>query len=172
MATTNIAYSADAAIAVTQWGTGLAAGQWATSAIFDNTSTLYMDLLVGGIIELDATTPVLGDTLDIYVGALYDKDTTTTPGGGIDSLMDPGTPAEEVEDVDFVKANLILFKSVSVEATTPAVAQGYQFNPVAVAQFFGGTLPQKIYFLLHNNTAGTLAAGSALNSVGVTYVTA
>jgi len=172
MAETKITYSADAAIAVTQWGTGLTAGQFATSAIFDNTTLLYMDLLVGGIIELDATTPIAGDSLDIYIGALYDKDVTSTPGGGIDSLMDPGTPAEEVEDTDFVKANLILFKSVQVEATTPATAQGYQFNPQACAQFFGGVLPQKIFFVLHNNTAGAVAAGSALNSVGVTYTTA
>jgi len=171
MATTNIAYSADAAIAVTQWDTGLAGGQFATSAIFDNTTTKYIDLLVGGLIELGATTPLVGETLDIYIGALYDKDTTSTPGGGIDSLMDPGTPAEEAEDVDFVKANLILFKSVSVEATTPAIAQSYAFNPTACAQFFGGILPQKIYFLLHNNTGGTLVTGSALNSVGITYVT-
>ena len=160
-----------AAIAVTLWSTGLAGGEFATSAIFDNTSTNYIDLLVGGIIELDATTPLLGETLDIYIGALYDEATTTTAGGGIDALLDPGTPAEEVADVDFVLANLILFKSVSVEATTPAVAQGYVFNPTACAQFFGGILPQKIYFMLHNNTGGTLAAGSVLNSVGITYVT-
>jgi len=130
-----------------------------------------MDLLVGGLIELGASTPVIGDTLDIYIGALYDKDTTSTTGGTIDSRMDAGTPAEELEDVDFVKANLILFKSVSVEATTPAVAQSYAFNPQGCAQFFGGVMPQKIYFLLHNNTAGTLVAGSAMNSVGITYTT-
>lgn len=172
MAVTNITYSADASIAVTQWDTGLAPGESATSAIFDNTSTVYVDLLVGGIIELGATTPLVGETLDIYIGALYDKDTTSTPGGGIDSLMDPGTPAEEVEDTDFVRANLILFKSVALEITTPATAQGYQFNPTACAQFFGGIMPQKIYFLLHNNTGGTLVTGSALNSVGITYTTA
>ena len=172
MAETKITYAADAAIAVTNWSTGLAAGEWATSAIFDNTSSLYMDVLVGGILELDATTPLVGESLDIYIGALYDKDTTTTPGGGIDSLMDPGTPAEEVEDTDFVKANLILFKSVRLEETVPATAQGYQFNPQAVAQFFGGVLPQKIFFMLHNNTSGTCAAGAALNAVGITYTTA
>ena len=172
MAVTNITYSADAAIAVTAWDTGLAGGQFATSAIFDNTSTLYIDLLVGGLIELGATTPLVGETLDIYIGALYDKDTTTTPGGGIDSLMDPGTPAEETADTDFVLANLILFKSVALEVTTPATAQSYAFNPIACAQFFGGVLPQKIYFMLHNNTGGTLVTGSALNSVGITYTTA
>ncbi|MEE8306724.1 MAG: hypothetical protein V3R81_05620, partial [Gammaproteobacteria bacterium] len=61
---------------------------------------------------------------------------------------------------------------VAVEATTPAIAQSYAFNPQGVAQFFGGVMPQKIYFLLHNNTAGILVTGSALNSVGITYVTA
>ena len=171
MAETKITYSADTAIAVTEWDTSLVGGDFATSAIYDNTSNLYMDVLVGGIIELGATTPLLGESLDIYIGALYDKDVTSTPGGGIDSLMDPGTPAEETEDVDFVKANLILFKSVQVEATTPAIAQGYQFNPQSCAQFFGGVLPQKIYFMLHNNTGGTLVTGSALNLVGITYTT-
>ena len=171
MAVTKITYSADAAIAVTLWTTTLATQESATSAIFDNTGTNYMDLLVGGIIELDATTPLVGESLDIYIGALYDKDVTSTPGGGIDSLMDPGTPAEEVADVDFVRANLILFKSIQLEVTTPATAQGYQFNPQGCAQFFGGVMPQKIYFLLHNNTSGTLATGSALNSVGITYTT-
>ena len=155
MAETKITYGADVAVGVTAWSTSVTAGLTANSAIVDNTANLFMDLLVGGIIELGATTPVIGNSLDIYIGALYDKDTTTTPGGGIDSLMDPGTPAEEVAETDFVRANLILFKSVNVEATTPATAQGYQFNPQGCAQFFGGVLPQKIYFLLHNNTAGT-----------------
>lgn len=172
MTTTNIAYSADTAIAVSIWTTSLASGEWGTSAIFDNTSLKYVDALVGGIIELSATTPVAGDTMDIYIGALYDKDTTTTGTGGIDAVMDPGTPAEEVEDTGFVKNNLILFASVSVEETTPATAQGYNFGPKSVAQFFGGVMPQKIFFLLHNNTAAALATGSAINLVGITYTNA
>jgi hypothetical protein len=171
MAVTKIKYGADVPVAVTAWDTSLTTGLSATSAIVDNTSNLFMDLLVGGIIELGATTPVVGNTLDIYIGALYDKDTTTTPGGGIDSLMDVGTPAIETEDVDFVRSNLILFKSIGIELAVPATAQGYQFSPQGCAQFFGGILPQKIFFLLHNNTAGTLVAGSALNSVGITYET-
>ena len=171
MSITSITYSADEPIAVTAWTTTLLAGEKATSAIFDNTAKLYMDLLVGGIIELDATTPVVGNSLDIYVGALYDKDTTTTAGGGIDALLDPGTPAEEVADTDFVLANLILFKSIQIQATATFGDAGFVFNPQGVAQFFGGIMPQKIYFLLHNNTAGAIAAGSVLNGVGITYTT-
>ena len=172
MAVTKITYTDRGQLAVTQWGTALDSGDWATSAIHDNTSNLDIDILVGGLIELGNGTPVAGDTLDIYVGALYEKGASSTPGGGIDSLMDVGTPAEEVEDTDFVKANLILFQSVSVEATTPATLQSYAFNPMGVAQFFGGILPEKIFFMLHMNTAGNLIAGSALEVVGITYTTA
>jgi len=170
MAVTKITYSADAAIAVTEWDTTLAAGQYATSAIVDNTSNLYVDMLVGGILELDATTPVVGDTMDIYISAQYDTDTATTMTGGIDALFDAAT--EEAVDVAFVKANLILLTSVSVEATTPANAQGYNWGPIGVAQFFGGVMPQKFFLTLHNNTAGTMAAGPVVNSVGITYTTA
>ena len=68
MSVTKITYSADAAIPVTAWDTSLTTGLSATSAIFDNTTTLYMDLLVGGIIELGGTTPAVGDSMDIYIG--------------------------------------------------------------------------------------------------------
>ena len=92
MAVTNITYAADAAITISQWGTNLAAGEWATSAIFDNTSNVYMDVLVGGEIAASTGTGTLaaGETFDIYIGALYDKDTTTTAGGGIGTQLDPG----------------------------------------------------------------------------------
>ena len=169
MAITKITYAGDAGLAVTEWDATLAAGQWATSAIFDNASTLYVDVLAGGVLELDATTPVVGDTMDIYVAAQYDKDLAGSMGGGIDALL--VAAAELVEDVAFVKANLILVKSVSVEATTPANAQGYNWGPISIAQFFGGIMPQKFMLFLHNNTAGTMAAGPIVNLVGITYTT-
>ena len=135
MAETKITYDTDGSIAVTAWSTGLTTQLSATSAIFDNTSTLYMDVLVGGIIELDATTPILGDSLDIYIAGQY-SETALDMGGAIDALF--AAAGQEVEDVSWVKANMILMKSVQVEATTPAIAQGYHFNPMGVAQFFGG----------------------------------
>jgi len=169
MAVTNITYDTDAALAVTAWGTSLAPGEFATSAIFDNTSTLYMDVLCGGILELGATTPVVGDTLDIYIAGQY-SETATDMTGGIDALFNAAT--EEVEDTAFVKANLILFVSSEVEATTPATAQGYHWGPAGVAQFFGGIMPKRFMLVLHNNTAGTMAAGSDVNTTGITFTTA
>lgn len=169
MAVTKVTYAADSALAVTEWDATLAGGEYATSAIYDNTSNLYMDVLVGGVLELDASTPVVGDTMDIYIVAQYDTDTATTMTGGIDALFDAAT--EEAADTAFVKANLILFESVNVEELTPATAQGYNWGPKGVAQFFGGVVPQKWMLVLHNNTGGTMAAGPVVNTVGITYTT-
>jgi len=33
-------------------------------------------------------------------------------------------------------------------------------------------MPQKFFLVLHNNTAGTMAAGSNVNAVGITYTSA
>ena len=167
MATSKIAYAADEAIAVTAWGTGLAATQYASSALFDNTTNLYVDVLVGGILQLDATTPVAGN---IYIAGNYQTATATDMTGGIDALFDAAT--EETADVGFNPLNLIFLTSVAVEATTPATAQGYHWGPVSVAQAFGGIMPQKFFLVLHNNTAGTMAASSNVNAVGITYTSA
>lgn len=159
-------YDTDASLAVTAWTTTLLAGETATSAIFDNTTTKYVDVLIGGILELDATTPVVGDTMDIYITGQY-SETATDMGGGIDALF--GAAGEEVVDVSFVRANLTLLAVVSVEATTPAVAQGYHWGPISVASAFGGVMPKRFMLALHNNTAGAMAAGCDVNTTGIQY---
>ena len=166
MAETKIKYGSDVALAVTEWDATLAAGEFATSAIFDNTTSKFMDVLVGGVLELDASTPVAGDTMDIYIVGQY-SGTATDMMAAIDALLNAAT--EVVEDTAFVKSNLTLLASVSVEATTPATAQGYHWGPIGVAQFFGGVMPQRFMLILHNNTAGTMAAGPDVNTVGITY---
>ena len=169
MAESKIKYNGDVALAVTAWSTGLAATEFATSAIFDNTTSLFHDVMVGGLLELDATTPVAGDTMDIYIAGQY-SDTTTDMMGGIDALFGPG--GEEVVDLAFVQNNLILFDSVSVEATTPATAQGYHWGPNSVANAFGGVMPKAFMLILHNNTSGTMAATPDCNTEGITYTSA
>ena len=163
---TTITYATDTALAVTEWDTTLAAGQYATSAIYDNTTTKYVDVLVGGVLEIDATTPVAGDTMDIYVSGQY-SETATDMTGAIDALLNAAT--EEVAEVAFVKANLKLLTSVAVEAGTPATAQGYHWGPESIAALFGGIMPKRFMLLLHNNTAGTMAAGPDVNATGITF---
>ncbi len=165
MAETKITYGSDVALAVTEWDATLAAGQFATSAIFDNTTSLFMDVLLGGVLELDAVTPVAGDTMDIYIVGQY-SGTAADMTGAIDALLNAAT--EEVEDTAFVKANLILLASISIESAVPATAQGYHWGPIGIAQFFG-QMPQRFMLILHNNTAGTMAANPDVNTVGITF---
>lgn len=164
MAEQNIKYGSDVSLAVTAWSTGLAATQYATSAIFDNSASLFMDVLLGGVLELDATTPVAGDTMDIFILTQY-SDTAADMSGGIDALL--GAAAEQVDSTDFVKQNLTQLVSVAVESAVPATAQGYHWAASVLATL--GYMPKSFMLLLHNNTAGTLATGSDVNTIGITY---
>lgn len=172
MAETKIKYAADAALTVTNWGTGLANGEYALSSVVDNSSDLFLDALVGGTIAASTVTGgpiVAGDTFDVYVVAQY-SDTATDIGGAIDALLGWGN--EEAEDTAFVKANLVLLASLHVQATTPDTTQDLHFGPVGIAQLFGGIMPKKWGLILHNNSAATLGAGSDANYIGITYETA
>ncbi len=173
MAVTKITYGADVALAVTAWGTGLTTGLAATSAIFDNSTDLFMDVLVGGEIDSATVTGTVaaGESYDIYIAGQY-SDTVTDMGGGIDALF--GAAGQEVEDTSWVKANMILFASINPEATNPDtdLPQTYHWNPRSVAQYFGGLMPKAFLLLLHNNTGASMGATNTVNTVGVTYTTA
>jgi hypothetical protein len=168
MATTTPNRAADSALTVTAWTTTLAAGEYASSALFD--SSALMDALVGGVIEADTVTGVMaaGETFDIYVMGQYSA-TATDLGGAIDTNM--GADGEESEDVAFVKANMILVKSISLEATAPDTAQGYHWGPRALAAYFNGVIPRAFLLVLHNNTGASLGSGSNVNVEGITYDT-
>lgn len=163
MAVITTTYASAVNLTVTQWGTNLAADQWGFSAIVDNTSDNYMDVLVGGLLEVGTTTPAAGDTLDIYVYGNYDTGTSSAIGGVIDALY-TGTDAEKTEGTDFQKENLYLLQVVSAEANV-----GYHWGPVGIAQAFGGTVPPKWGLILHNNGSATMAAGSLAEYIGITY---
>ena len=172
MTTTNIAYSADNAITATNWES-LVADDWASLPNVDNTSNLFVDVLVGGQIDLDTTTGTIaaGESFDIYVAARFDKDVTTSYSGGIDTALGAGD-STLTEDTEFTPHNLILLTSVRVEDTAPDVSQGYNWGPVSVAEAFGGRMPQHWMLMGHNNTGGTTTAATSttiVNYVGITY---
>lgn len=166
MATSKIAYTAAANLTVTSWGTGLAPGQIGASLIVDNQTSLYMDVLVGGILEIGTTTPVAGDTLDIYAYGIYDQATSSALTGGIDGLF-TGADEEETDGTDLILAHLPLVVSLEAESNI-----GIHFGPVAIAPLFGGIMPQKWGLVLHNNGSATMAAGSLAELVGIHYTSA
>lgn len=169
MAVTNLTYAADEAIVVTTWDS-LAADDWATSAAFDNTTSLYLDVLVGGEIAAAATTLAAGESFDIYVAARYDVDDANSYGGGLADAFG-ASDSTLTEDTEFTPLNLLFLGSVSIEATTPNTTQDYMFGPYSVAALFGGNIPQMFMLALHNNTGSSIGTGCAVNAVGVTYTT-
>lgn len=166
MTTINIAYAPFATIAVTAWTTTLAAGEYASSAIVDNTSNLYVDALVGGSVETGAS-HTAGDTFDLYVYANYDTGTSTDLTGGIDALF-AGADQEETEGTDFIVENLIHLATVVADGAN----NGYHFGPFSIAAAFGGTLPPKWGIVGHNNGTGALGSAGTLGYVGVEYTNA
>lgn len=176
MTTLKIAYAADAAIVATNWD-ALASSDWATLPAFDNTSTLYVDVLVGGKIHFDTVTGTIlaTDSFDIYVAALYDIDVASSYTGGIDTAFTEND-ATIAEDVEFTPLNLKLLISVKPEATTADTEQSYNWGPNSIASLFGGLMPQKFILVGHNNsTDAVLAAATSdhvVNVVGITYTNA
>lgn len=171
---TTITHAADAALTITNWSTGLAAGQFALSSVVDNDTDAYVDVLVGGEIAFksDTGTIITGDSYDIYVLAQW-KDLATAIGGAIDTALGWGN--EEAADTAFILANLSgqLIKSVSPQSATPDTTEDAHWGPIALAQFFGGVMPKDWGLMLHNNTNdSTLGAGSTANYIGITYTSA
>ena len=168
MAVTNITYSADTALAITLTAP-LTTGLWRSSANFDNSSTLYMDVLVGGMIGSLGTNWVAGDSVDIYAMANY-SDTTTDVGGARDAAYALGD-GDQTDQTDFIANNIgpLLFSIFPHDTETTNM--DYHWGPVSIAAAFGGTMPKDFHILIHNNASGSVDSGN-LNLIGVTYTSA
>jgi hypothetical protein len=166
MAETKVKYANAVNLTVASWGTGLAPGQIGASLIVDNATNLYVDVFVGGLLEIGTTTPAAGNTLDVYVYGRYDQATAAALTGGIDALF-TGADEEETDGTDLILAHLPLIASLEAESNI-----GIHFGPTAIAQFFGGVVPESWGLVLHNNGAATMAAGSLAEYIGVTYTSA
>jgi len=174
MTTLNIAYAADAAIVATNWD-ALASSAWATLPEFNNESTLYVDVLVGGAVHFDTATGTIlaADSFEIYVSAFYDTDIVTSLTGGIDALFNEDDASLTV-DVEFNPLNMNLLAVVKPEATTADIEQLYTWGPKSIARVFGGIMPQKFVLVGYNNsTDAVLDTGEHIvNVVGITYTNA
>ena len=174
MTTLKIAYAADEAIVATNLD-ALASSDWVTLPSVTNEVNLYVDGLVGGQIHFDTATGTIlaGDSVDIYIAALTDADTSTTGTGGIDTAFAAGD-ITIAEDVEFTPLNLKLIAVVKPEATSADTEQTYNWGPVSVAAAFGGLMPQIWFLTIHNNSAdAVLDTGEhVVNFVGITYTNA
>jgi len=169
MAVTNPTYATKAALTVTAWDS-LAADDWASSAALDNSSNLYMDVLIGGELAASATTLAAGESFDIYCAARYDADDANSYSGGLGDAFG-ANDSTLTEDTEFNPENLFFLISVGIENTAPDTTQDYMWGPTTIAQVFGGVLPLDVMLVLHNNTGSAMTTGNVCEYYGITYTT-
>lgn len=137
------------------------------SAEQDNTTDLYLDVLVEGRVTGHASTaPTVGQQIQVYVwGSNVSLGTTA-----IDTL--DGTSSAETLGHVAVAQSLRLAAVSTVTVATAALT--YYILPFSVAALFGGSMPKYWgLFVTHNHT-GTLAASQSNQfwKTGVTVTTA
>ena len=137
------------------------------SAEQDNTTDLYLDVLVEGRVTGHASTaPTVGQQIQVYVwGSNVSLGTTA-----IDTL--DGTSSAETLGHVAVAQSLRLAAVSTVTVATAALV--YYILPFSVAALFGGSMPKYWgLFVTHNHT-GTLAASQSNQfwKTGITVTTA
>lgn len=167
MADVKIAYAASSALTQTNLD-GLASsatwvGVWESAAI-DNSSNLYVDYLLTGVLQVESTGLSAGQ---IRVGVVAEQDDTTWP-----DVFDGTESAETITSVAIRDAVVKL--GVVITTTTDASAY-YPFGPISVASLFGGVLPRKFVVVISQSTGAALETTGDPNKVyikGVYYTVA
>ena len=142
-------------------------GYRSSAALNNNSSTNYVDCLVGGIVRV-GTLGATGGSISIYAYASYDGTEYT---GGLDSADGTvtwgTTPSTSI--VDGYQALVLL----GVVGTENADDDKYvRWGPFSIAQAFGGTVPPKWGIVIKNNTLAALHAtqtSSECQYTGVTF---
>ena len=162
MATGKLTYSSATSITITN--TSLAAAAYRESTAVDNSSTRYIDALVGGIIELGA----LGadGTIEIYAYGSYDGTNYTAGLTGTDGTITWGTTGDTGVD-GFL--DLRFLGAVACDTTDDN--DDKRWGPFSVASVFGGILPTKWGIVVRNNTDTAFNATGTNNEcefIGIT----
>ena len=155
MTTLNEKLAASAALTITlnSLSTSATAGRQAT--VVDNSSNLYVDVLVTAIISTGTvSSPV---SVNVYVsgsedGTNFDEDSAVM--GASDAAYTIDAPT-----------NLRLAAVINCSTSSKV------YNKVfSVAQLFGGVMPRKWTVVVCNNTGGALAgSGNSMSMTGITY---
>ena len=135
MADVKWAYPAGAAYTITL--NSLGSGAYVTGAEIDNTTNLYLDVLLSGAIKTGATA-VAGEVIEIFVSGQYDTGTGSDWGGGLGTNFNPTLgEADETEGTGIVLVNTQRVGTITVGAINAL----HHFGPWGIARRFGGWLP-------------------------------
>ena len=163
MATTRLAYAAAAQLTVTL--NSLANNSARQSAVLDNTSNLYTDILIGGGFKVSNNALGTNPVVNVWASAITDgtnyggTNGSNTLGGGDAAFTMPSNTG-----------NLVLLASVPIQAQ----AATEYMEPRSLAAAFGGTVPPKVVIIVQNSTGQALdsSAGGTIYYTGVNTTTA
>ncbi len=166
MSVSQLLYSANTTITcgVASLGTSatFVAGRGSTE--IDNTSSLYIDAIVQGMVTV-GTTPTANSAINIFVYGSNTSLATTS----IDTLT--GTDgAVTLTNTGVLYSALRLGASITVLATTSDI--DYPIAPFSVAQLFGGIMPKYWGLYVSHNTGVNLnatAGNHAFSFNGIKY---
>lgn len=162
MAVTKITYGTSTAITCTLASLASSATAGRGSAVVDNTSNLYDDVLL--YIAVKTSSSALANDKACYIYLYGSEDGTNYSGSSAEA---EGTDAAVTVDSP---SNLILAGVIAC----PAISVTYR-KVISVAPAFGGVMPRKWGFVLRNYTGQALDSteGNHTKSyTGITYTTA
>lgn len=134
------------------------------SSQIDNTSNVFQDAHVQGVVTV-GTTPTADTAILVYV---WGSDTSL--GTTARDVLDGTDSAETLTSAGVRDSFLRLGASIVVDATTSDRA--YPFGPFSVADLFGGNMPKFWGLFVTHNTAVNLnstAGNHAFSYVGIKY---
>jgi len=167
MATVNIAYASSATITIAPENVATSSTFVAgvESAVIDNTSNKYVDVIVGGKWRC-GTTPTINTQVLIYVFSVL-NDTPDYP-----DVMDGTSSAETLTSVGVGRGFLKLAAVIDVDSTT---SDRDYFVTFSVAQLFGGVMPAKWGLFITHNTgvnSNSTSGNHVWKYTGITYTVA
>ena|SRR3990172_3700874 len=136
--------------------TNLLAGR--ESAVVDNSSNLYLDYLLAGVIPT-GTSPTDAKEIDVYVAGLINDSTYVDVLDGTDSN-------ETITSAGIRDSGLKLACRIATNNTSDRV---YPFGPISVAALFGGQVPLKFsVFVVHNTGVNLKSTGAVISITPIT----
>ena len=132
--------------AITCTITSLGTGGARSSAAIDNSSNLYLDVLVQAKIKSGSGSTSATGYVNFYAYGTADGGTTYPEGAGTDTGVTLTTPP-----------NVRLIGRIAMVANSTT----YASEPMSVAAAFGGILPQKWGIIVENQSGGTFDASTA-----------
>src|SRR5438552_184937 len=152
---TKITYGTSTAITCTLASLAQAAARESTAV--DNTSNLFLDVLVYVAVTLQSGSPASDKQIVIYAYGSEDGTNYTDNATGTDAAVTLRIPAN--------------FRVIGVIATPDSGSLLYKSHPMSIAAAFGGVMPRKWGIVVENRTNITFNATENTHTKSCTCIT-